>query len=292
MTFSSTLIIIIIVISVTVLVLLLVSYMFWSKSKRKIPLPPVQPLAHERERSVYALAAEKEREQSMFLQIQIAPSWSEVGTIKSAVSSQSGSTVNTVTHPSMPPLPPMPPGISLANRHAPPRPLSLASSARTSRSNLSRAIPHAVDSNVQIVLPAPLGVSTMDYSRNSVADGWVSRAGNESQPSRSRSRSGARSLSRSHSRSSSSQSYNFSRPNPSPPDSFVRNRSRTNSLPYSTSPHEVLPVPHMSSRHPSVPQIHPPPVPLIPSTYRQPSVNLLTSHLDAVNAELGPGTRK
>ncbi|KAF8832542.1 hypothetical protein HHX47_DHR1002061 [Lentinula edodes] len=267
MAFSSTLIIIIVVIAVVILLAsLLVSYIFCSKSKRKVPLPPVQPLAHDRERSLHALVAEKERERSLFLQIEIAPSWSELGTIKTAVSSESSSTANTVTYP-------VPPGISSKNRHAPPRPLSLASSVHTSRSNLSRAIPHAPNSNVQIVLPAPLGSSTVEYSRNSVADGWASHVVNDSQPIRSRSRPRAQSLSKSHSRSSLNQSYDYSRP--SPPDMSARHRARTNSLPYSTtSSYQVLPVPPMPSQYPSsqgliLPPPVPPPVPRIPSVYGQ-----------------------
>ncbi|KAJ3931664.1 MAG: hypothetical protein NXY57DRAFT_961563 [Lentinula lateritia] len=267
MAFSSTLIIVIIIIAVVILLAsLLVSYILWSKSKRKVPLPPVQPLAHDRERSFHALAAEKERERSMFLQIQIAPSWSELGTLKSAVSSESSCTANTATYP-------VPPGISSRNRHAPPRPLSLASSVHTSRSNLSRAIPHAPNSNVQIVLPVPLGSSTVDYSRNSVADGWASHVVNDS--TRSRSRPRAQSLSKSHSRSSSNRSYDYSRPNPSPPDMSARHRARTNSLPYSTtSSNQVLSVPPMPSQYPSsmgliLPPPVPPPVPRIPSVYGQ-----------------------
>ncbi|KAJ3883111.1 hypothetical protein F5051DRAFT_224794 [Lentinula edodes] len=258
MAFSSTLIIIIVVIAVVILLAsLLVSYILWSKSKRKVPLPPVQPLAHDRERSFHALAAEKERERSMFLQIEIAP----LGAIKSAVSSESSSTANTVTYA-------VPPGISSKNRHAPPRPLSLASSAHTSRSNLSRAIPHAPNSNVQIVLPAPLGASTVDYSQNSVADGWASHVVNDSQPIRSRSRPRAQSLSKSHSRSSLNQSYDYSRPNPSPPDTSARHRARTNSLPYSST-YQVSVPPMPSQYHPSVGLILPPPVPRIPSVYGQ-----------------------
>ncbi|KAJ3855168.1 hypothetical protein EV368DRAFT_79860 [Lentinula lateritia] len=264
MAFSSTLIIIIVVIAVVILLAsLLVSYILWFKSKRKVPLPPVQSLAHDRERSFHALAAEKERERSMFLQIEIAPSWSELGTIKSAVSSESSSTANSVTYP-------VPPGIS-SKRHAPPRTLSLASSAHTSRSNLSRAIPHAPNSYVQVVLPAPLGSSTVDYSRNSVADGWASHVVNDSQSIRSRSRPRAQSLSRFHSRSSLNQSYDYSRPNPGPPDMSARHRARTNSLPYSTtSSYQVPPVPPMPSEYsPSVGFILPPPVPRIPSVYGQ-----------------------
>ncbi|KAJ4489493.1 hypothetical protein C8J55DRAFT_505235 [Lentinula edodes] len=289
MAFSSTLIIIIVVIAVVILLAsLLVSYILWSKSKRKVPLPPVQPLAHDRERSFHALAAEKERERSMILQIEIAPSWSELGAIKSTVSSESSSTANTVTYP-------VPPGISSKNRHAPPRPLSLASSVHTSRSNLSRAIPHAPNSNVQIVLPAPLGASTVDYSRNSVADRWASHAVNDSQPIRSRSRPRAQSLSKSHSRSSLNQSYDYSRPNPSPPDTSARHRARTNSLPYSTTYSYQVSVPPIPSQYPSsVDVILPPPVPRIPSVYGQlkstASVST-SSYPDPDSAEFPPRRR-
>lgn len=158
---SETLIIIVVVAAVAVFALLLVSYMFWSKSKRNaIPLPPVQPLAHDRERGLQALAAEKEREKSLYLQL-VAPSWPD---IKSAGSSESGSTANT--------YPPVPPGISPVKRY----PHSVASSAR---SNLSSGIPHAPNSTVQIVLPAPLSLASnfvQDTSRYSVADEWASQA--------------------------------------------------------------------------------------------------------------------
>ncbi|KAJ3759600.1 hypothetical protein EV360DRAFT_81984 [Lentinula raphanica] len=277
----STTFIIIIVAVVTVLLLLLVSYIFWSKSNRKVPLPPVQPLAHDRERSLHAFAAEKERERSMFLQIEIAPSWSEQGLIKSAVSTESASTVNTLGYP---PLPSIPPGISPVKRQAPPKPLSLASSVHTSRSNLSRGIPHASDSNVQIVLPAPLGASMMDKSRTSVADGWASQVINNGQPIQPHARSRPQSLPKSHTRSSSSgPSYNHSRPsrpNPNPPDSFVRNRSRTNSLSHPPSLNQSRSIPRMSSQYPSsITQTSPPPVPRIPSMYGQPvfSSSLSTS---------------
>ncbi|KAJ3750127.1 hypothetical protein DFH05DRAFT_1518285 [Lentinula detonsa] len=285
MAVSSTIIIIVVaVVAVLLLLSLLVSYhLFWSKSKRKVPLPPVQPLAHDRERSLHVYAVEKERERSLFLQIQIAPSWSEPGTIKSAVSSESGSTANTMGYP---PVPPIPPGISSLNRHAPPRPLSLASSAHTSRSNFSRAIPHAPDSNVQIVLPAPLGATTMDYSRDSIADGWVSQVINSSQPIRSRSRSRSQSLPRSYTRSSLGTSYVHT-PNPTPSDLYVRNRSRTNSLPYSTSSsNQIPPIPPMPSQYTSyVAQIPPPPVPHTHSVYGQPSSSSLSFHSDAADAE-------
>ncbi|KAJ3824715.1 hypothetical protein F5880DRAFT_335263 [Lentinula raphanica] len=274
----STTLIIIIVAVVTVLLLLLVSYIFWSKSNRKVPLPPVQPLAHDRERSLHAFAAEKERERSMFLQIEIAPSWSEQGLIKSAVSSESASTVNTLGYP---PLPPIPPGISPVKRQAPPKPLSLASSVHTSRSNLSRGIPHAPDSNVQIVLPAPLGASMMDNSRISVADGWASQVINNGQPTQPHPRSRPQSLPKSHTRSSSSgPSYNHSRHNPNPPDSFVRNRSRTNSLPHPPSLNQSRSIPRMSSQYPSsITQTSPPPVPRIPSMYGQPVFSSFSSSL-------------
>ncbi|KAF9073719.1 hypothetical protein BDP27DRAFT_1318031 [Rhodocollybia butyracea] len=204
--------VIIAVIVIVGIAVLLVSFLLCSKFKSpKVPLPPVQPLAHHRERSLQTLATEKERERYMYFQV------IDRGSLDSSSVSQHQAS------------------------------LSFVSSVHTSRSTSNRGIPYAV----QIVLPAPLGSSFIDNSRDSVADAWASQAINNGQPpmqSHSRPRTQSFTKSHSHSRSlSNSSTQGLARP---------QSLSSTyNKFPASYYPQFEVPVP-------------PPPVPRLPPKYQ------------------------